>query len=389
MAIIDKTIKSGLVVGKVEDVTDFITSLDPNEAFYTKRFDRTSVTSTKHEWLNDNLRPARDNATMEATDFDVQKARPRTRSANYVQQFMNGYSTTDTTQAIKKYGVRDELAYQFTKCAKETARDLEYAIVNSKTAKPEDTEPSRFGGIAYFLEQTKPVASITAQGVITVTAHEFFNGDPVIFSAAATGGALDANYKANTPYYVHVVDANSFTVHATPQETMVEDSSSTAIKPTAAVAAGKMEISNQNVIDAGIANKGEFTLDVLNDAMQLEWKRGGKPDSIVCSGKNKRKISGWTPNTTKTRDSDSRNITEVIDVIETDFGRVDVNAHRMYTDDIVDLIEFQYWKLGYLIPFHTENPPRTGTYKQKVLTGSVTLECTAPIASARIKNISK
>ena len=53
------------------------------------------------------------------------------------------------------------------------------------------------------------------------------------------------------------------------------------------------------------------------------------------------------------------------------------------------LMEFQYWKLGYLIPFHTENPPRTGTYKQKVITGSVTLECTAPIASARIKNISK
>lgn len=68
---------------------------------------------------------------------------------------------------------------------------------------------------------------------------------------------------------------------------------------------------------------------------------------------------------------------------------MDVNAHRMYTDDVVDLMEFQYWKLGYLIPFHTENPPRTGTYKQKVITGSVTLECTAPIASARIKNISK
>lgn len=90
MAIIDKTVKSGTVVGKTEDITDFITALDPDETFYTNRFGRTSVTSTKHEWLNDNLRPARDNATMEATDFDVQKARPRTRSANYVQQFMNG-----------------------------------------------------------------------------------------------------------------------------------------------------------------------------------------------------------------------------------------------------------------------------------------------------------
>lgn len=388
MAIIDKTVKSGTVVGKTEDITDFITALDPDETFYTNRFGRTSVTSTKHEWLNDNLRPARDNATMEATDFDVQKARPRTRSANYVQQFMNGYSTTDTTQAIKKYGVRDELAYQFTKCGKETARDLEYAIVNNKVAKPEDTEPARFGGVAFFLEATKPVAGIDAKGVVTVNGHELFNGDPVIFSAAS-GGTLDSNYKANTPYYVHVIDANTFTVHATPQETMMANTAGTAIKPSAAVAANKMAVSNQNVVDAATASKGEFTFDLLNDTMQLEWKRGGSPDTIVCSGKNKRKISGWTPNTTKTRDADKRNITEVIDIIETDFGRVDVNAHRMYTDDVVDLMEFQYWKLGYLIPFHTENPPRTGTYKQKVITGSVTLECTAPIASARIKNISK
>lgn len=388
MAIIDKTVKSGTVVGKVADVTDFITALDPDETFYTNRFGRTSVTSTKHEWLNDNLRPARDNATMEAVDFDVQKARPRTRSANYVQQFLNGYSVTDTTQAIKKYGVRDELSYQFTKCGKETARDLEYAIVNNKVAKAEDTEPARFGGVAFFLEATKPVAGIDTEGVVTVNGHEFFNGDPVIFSAA-DGGALDSNYKANTPYYVHVIDANTFTVHATPQETMMSNTDSTAIKPSGQVAASKMVVSNQNVVDAATATKGEFNFNLLNDAMQLEWKRGGSPDTIVCSGKNKRKISGWTDNTTKTRDADKRNITEVIDVIETDFGRVDVNAHRMYTDDVVDLMEFQYWKLGYLIPFHTENPPRTGTYKQKVITGSVTLECTAPIASARIKNISK
>ena len=90
MAIIDKVVKSGTVVGKMEDVTDFITSLDPDETYLTNKFGRTSVSSTKHEWLNDNLRPARDNATLEAVDFDVQNARPRTRDFNYCQQFMNG-----------------------------------------------------------------------------------------------------------------------------------------------------------------------------------------------------------------------------------------------------------------------------------------------------------
>lgn len=75
--------------------------------------------------------------------------------------------------------------------------------------------------------------------------------------------------------------------------------------------------------------------------------------------------------------------------IETDFGRIDLIAHRMYEDDVVDFLELQYWKMAYLIPFHQESIPRTGTYNEKVITGVATLECTAPIANARLYNISK
>jgi len=368
---------------------DFITALDPDQTYYVNKFGRTEVTSTKHEWLNDNLRPARRNVTLEATDFDVQNARPRTRSANWCQQFMNGYSVSDTTQAIKKYGVRDELSYQFTKCGKETARDLERAVVQQTVSKAEDTTGAEFGGVPYFLDQTVAITSIGANGTFTVTAHGLFNGDPIIFSAAS-GGALDSAYKANHIYYVHVLTANTFTVHPTAINTMADDPSSTAIVPSAAVASGKMLYTNNNIVDATTSSSttgGKLSFDLLNDAMQIVWARGGDIDTIVCSGKNKRTISGFTQGVQKTRPMGEKDLVEVVDIIETDFGRVDVNAHRLYEDDVVDLIEFQYWKLAYLIPFHTENPPRIGTYKQKVITGSVTLECTAPISSARIKNI--
>lgn len=193
---------------------------------------------------------------------------------------------------------------------------MEYAIVNNKVAKAEDTQPARFGGIAYFLEATKPVVSIGAGGTVTVTGHELFDGDPVIFAAASgAGGALDSNYKANTTYYVHVIDANSFTVHSTPQEAMISNTSETAIKPSAEVAASKMVLTNQNLIDAATAStKGELTFDLLNDAMQTVWKRGGSIDTVVCSGKNKRKISGWTQGVQKTRPMESKDLVEVIDV---------------------------------------------------------------------------
>ena len=61
----------------------------------------------------------------------------------------------------------------------------------------------------------------------------------------------------------------------------------------------------------------------------------------------------------------------------------------MYEDGVVDLLEQQYWKMAYLIPFHKESLPRAGTYKEDVITGVATLECTAPIANARLYNITK
>lgn len=381
MAIIDKAVLSGTIEGKVEDVSDLITSLDPDETYLTNQFGRTTVTNTKHEWLVDSLRPARDNATMEAHDFDVQEARTRGRDYNYCQQFENGYSVTDTTQAVKKYGVRDELAYQFVKCGKETARDLEYAIVNSATLKDEDTDPARMGGVSHFLGATKTVESGTTAGVFTITGHKLFTGDPLIME-----GTLDANFKANTPYYVKVLTANTFKLYATPQGTMDDDA--TALVPALAITSGVLNVTNQNVIDAAkTTSAGVLTFDVVNDAMQLAYNRGAQLEEIVCSSKNKRVISGFTAGVQKTADMSRKDLVQAVDIIDTDFGRIAVKAHRQYPSNVVDIFEYQYWKLGYLIPFHTEMPPRTGTYQQKVITGSCTLECTAPISSARIKGI--
>ena len=107
------------------------------------------------------------------------------------------------------------------------------------------------------------------------------------------------------------------------------------------------------------------------------------------SGKNKRKASTFTANSQRNVAMEAKKLTQVIDVLETDFGVIELVAHRLYADDVVDLLELQYWKLGYLIPFHNEDLERKGTYKESVITGTATLECTAPIANARLYGISK
>lgn len=296
-------------------------------------------------------------------------------------------TVSDITQAIKKYGVRDEKAYQMLKASKEIGRDLEYAIVSNKVKAPfDETTAGRFGGIPYFLDNFSEV-TVDAQGVVTLANHRFVTGDKVIVRGKGAT-ALDAKYKANTQYFVKPIDKNTFTLHATAEDSAATPG--TPIKPSAAVTAGKMELTYCNAIDAKALNPaGEFTMESLNDAMQAVWGRGGDVDIAVMSGKNKRKASTFTANSQRNVAMDAKKLTQVIDVLETDFGVIELVAHRLYADDVVDLLELQYWKLGYLIPFHNEDLERKGTYKESVITGTATLECTAPIANARLYGISK
>lgn len=383
----ETAVKSYKVVGKVEDMNDFITNIDPDQTLLTSRFGKLSVHSTEHNWLCDSLRPAMDNATLEVHDFSTRQATPRRRESNYTQQFEHGYNVSDITQAIKKYGVRDEKGYQMLKASKEIARDLEYAIVTNKTKVPfDDATAGRFGGLPYFLDNFREVI-MDAAGVVTLSAHRFINGDRVTLRGKA-GADLDSKLKPNTQYFVKAITPDTFTLHLTAEDTTATPGS--PVKPSAAVTGGKMELTYCNSIDAGkLAKAGEFNMDALNDAMQAVWGRGGDVDIAVMSGKNKRKASTFTANAQRNVAMEAKKLTQVVDVLETDFGVVQLIAHRMYTDDVVDLLDLQYWKLGYLIPFHKEDLERRGTYQESIITGTATLECTAPIANARLYGITK
>lgn len=379
-------LRSYNVVGTVRDMSDFITNLDPDKTKLTQMFGKTSVVSTKHEWLRDSLRPAMVNKHPEVINFDTTETVPRRWMYNTVQQFMHGYNISDITQAIKKYGVRDEVAYQFVKAGKEIASDLEYAIVNNTTATPmSENVAGTFGGIPYFLEDELKGATVDA-GVFTLNDHGFVNGDALI----VRGGT---ECKENVAYYVAVKDANTFYLYDSPEGAM------NSVKYDAnghGVSSGEGKVKEtemtsltfQNCIDAAKdVAKGNLTFDLLNDAMQLTWQRGGDPTVAIMSARNKRGCADFTQGALPIRQAGDKSITTSLEIIETDFGSLRLEAHRMYSDDVVDLLDPQYWKLGYLIPFHTEEPPRVGTYKEKVITGVASIECTAPNANARIKNL--
>ena len=63
-----------------------------------------------------------------------------------------------------------------------------------------------------------------------------------------------------------------------------------------------------------LADAADFTETDLNDVIQLAWNAGGKPETVLCSGRNKRKISGFTASSQKTMDMGTKKLTQVIDV---------------------------------------------------------------------------
>lgn len=139
-----------------------------------------------------------------------------------------------------------------------------------------------------------------------------------------------------------------------------------------------------NVIDA---NNAALTETMLNDAVQAAWKTGGTPDICVVSGKNKRTISGFSSQE-RQRSADATKLKKVIDVYESDFGLVNMMLHRMQSDSRIDLLQSEYWKLAYLIPFKTYDKPKDSLVNGKVVTGQLTLECRSPEANSAITGIS-
>lgn len=116
-----------------EDLSDVITKLWADDTPITSMCGKAKATSTKHEFAEDELAPAKSNAQIEGADITPTAATSRTRKDNHTQIIMNTFSVTGTQQAVKTAGVADEYEYAQFKAQKACALDLEYALTNNAT----------------------------------------------------------------------------------------------------------------------------------------------------------------------------------------------------------------------------------------------------------------
>jgi len=360
-----------------EDLIDIITNISPDENFLQGKFGRTTVQGMSHDWLCDSIRPAGSNRQKEDADFATAEGVARIRMNNYIQHFMVGYKVTDAQEAVLKAGVKSEVAYQMVKASKELSRDLEYAIVrNEKAIAGVANQGGQFGGVRYFNGGDAVPLSQTS-GTIKFANHKLQTGGAVVFHIP-TGGTMPEGLVANKLYFVRVVNDESFKIYTTPQDAQ-SDTSPIVPKDNGT----KVNVTRSNVISLN----GALTEDALNNIMEMCWKQGAKIESAVMSGKNKRTVSSFTAGVQKIADMGETKRKAVVDVWETDFGLINLEAHRQADDDRIDFFEYQYWKLAFLKPFAVEDVPRKGTYTEKVITGMVTIENRSPVSNGTVIGI--
>ena len=140
-------------VGNKEDVSDIITMISPEDTPLYSRIGKTKATQTTHEWLEDSLGEAQDNAQPEGYTYYTVDAEPRVRLSNYTQIMHRGVQVTDTQEAVLHYGLRSELAYQMRKEMKELAFDCEKALIEQATKflGTSIAATRRFGGLPYWI----------------------------------------------------------------------------------------------------------------------------------------------------------------------------------------------------------------------------------------------
>ena len=119
------------VVGDRENLTDFLTILEPEDCPKTSTFAKTTkVTNTYQTWQADTLAAVDFSGVLEGQDvpaFNNESAN-RGRFGNYIQQFRRPWMVSRLQEASDPAGIASEVAQSKIKAMREIKRSIEAAI---------------------------------------------------------------------------------------------------------------------------------------------------------------------------------------------------------------------------------------------------------------------
>jgi hypothetical protein len=168
------------VSGNREDLTDFLTILEPEDTPKTSTFSKGfKVKATYETWQADTLGAVNFSGVPEGQDVTAfnNKAANRARFGSYVQKFREAWMVSDMQEASDTAGVESEVANSKVKAMREIKRSIEAAI-GSDNDMQADTGivPYKFRGLGEWIKATAqttnpvPTAFLTPSANIDATA---------------------------------------------------------------------------------------------------------------------------------------------------------------------------------------------------------------------------
>lgn len=126
-----------------EDVSDVIANIAPTDTPFLSALKKTKATSTKHEFLTDDLTAAANNAQLEGDIFTAGTRPTPVRLTNRTQISSKIVAVSRSQQASNPYGMKNMLAYQMANVSKELKRDQETALTQNSTSNAGTTSVAR------------------------------------------------------------------------------------------------------------------------------------------------------------------------------------------------------------------------------------------------------
>lgn len=126
MAVPSNSLQTYQSSNNAENVTDIVFNISPIDTPGLTMAKKTTAEATYTQWPIESLTaPNSSNASIEGDDATIDASTTPTLVGNYTQLMTKTASVTTTQNAIRKYGVTNEMAKQMAKKSKELKRDME------------------------------------------------------------------------------------------------------------------------------------------------------------------------------------------------------------------------------------------------------------------------
>ena len=130
MAVPTNTLQTYQSANNAENVTEIVMNIDPIDTPFLTLAKKTTAEATYTQWPIESLSAVdAANANIEGDDATVDASATPTLVGNHTQLMDKVASVTTTQNAIKKYGVKNEMAKQMAKKSKELKRDMETTML--------------------------------------------------------------------------------------------------------------------------------------------------------------------------------------------------------------------------------------------------------------------